>query len=120
MKRNKKLITHLHRRVRGRRQSDDGKGSSMSSRIRSQVATPDLTDREAPASSQPPTPAATPSRQPLACKWVDVRFSVRLHARWPRGLPQDNAFPMSLTAVGTPRRDVPARSAAGGTSGLRR
>jgi hypothetical protein len=65
-------------------------------------------------------PGDTPSRQPLACKWVDVRFSVRLHARWPRGLPQDNAFPMSLTAVGTPRRDVPARSAAGGTSGLRR
>ncbi len=85
MKRNKKLITHLHRRVSGRRQSDDGKGSSMSSRIRSQVATPDLTDRRVPASSQPPMPGDTLSRQPLECKWVDVRFSIRVRTRWPNG-----------------------------------
>jgi len=85
MKQSKMLITYLHRRVRGGRQSDGGKSSSMSSRIRSQVATPDLTDRKVPASSQPPMPTATPSRQPLACKWVDVRFSIPLRTRWPNG-----------------------------------
>jgi hypothetical protein len=86
MKRNKKLITHLHRRVRGRRQSDDGKGSSMRRPISSQVATPDLTNRKVSASSQPPMPGDTPSRQPLAFKWVDVRFSIPLRTRWPNGI----------------------------------
>ncbi len=85
MKRSKMFITHLHRRVRGRRQSDGGKGSSMRRPISSQGATSGLTDGKVPPTSQRPTPGDAPSRQPLECKWVDVRFSIPLRTRWPNG-----------------------------------
>ncbi len=114
MKRQKMLITHLLRRVREGRQSDGGKGSALRICINPRGATPDSTDRKEEASYQRPLLGDSSSRQRLECNWVDVCFSIRLHTLWPSG------FPMNLTVVGTSRRDVPARAAAGGRSGLRR